>query len=596
MQAEHDVSALCGEVETVLTSLGAETALNWLSPQRSSSADRAKVVVLGEVGTGKTSLINAVVGRPGLLPQTPTSTYVGVGAGSSDLLRVHLRDGNIIDGQLVDISRWMDRACGADAEVAHIEVLLAEPSLTQMTLFDTPGAGAGGSPAEVSPLDALAEATALVFVCSAEAKISLAERAFLRDAAARIEHIVFVLSKVDLLDDLGEQNLHENRETVRDDRRFPPDRFPRLSFLPFSAALADAGARGDQHALQDSGVVALRERLQDIAAQHWHLNQLNELRAIRSALSTGFQVLAERKQFLQTPGDASRELVVTRRNELRERSRTWRSQLSRDIDSACDDVLHQLRARMRRLRHTYEERVGKGGRAEIRSVETDLVEDLCAVQAEILATVTERVTETAVRLFAQAGAHAPVDDLVAQRPDTVENPADYLGDRPRAAARASAGLMDMSTLYIGAMMAKNLHLGPAAPIGVAWALLQRYARHRAADQAELKAWVQTSITDASGEITALVTRTFKRANTFLPDAVEAAFNAALADVDKQKKALDADASVITDESARIERLGSRLVELRQRCDQQQRALAALPAASARSQGHDQNPAPTQTHQ
>lgn len=580
-----DVAGLRRDVHNALAAVGAEMALRWLPPEHHLPADRAKVVVVGEVGTGKTALINALLGRPDLLPTTTTRTYVGVGAGDHDELRVHLRGGEVITGPLTDIGQWMHDAQRRSDQVAHIEVLLAEPWLAELSLFDTPGVAGGDPAAHALTLQALQEATALIFVCSAEAKISVSERNFLKEATRCIEHVTFVLSKVDLLEDLGEQNLRENEETIRNDVRFPPDgRFGDLCFVPFSAALAVEGTRGDEQALADSGVAELRHRLERIVAAHAELARLNEVRAMRSALSEAYRHLGERKKALEDPDRAGRhESLQTRYAKLREHSGSWQRQAARGLDFARDEVRHQLRRDIRDLRSRYDERLATLKKSEFAATEAALLEDLSELQHRTQAAITTHVGEIAQRMFGLAGMEAAADELTEQLPGPREALPDFVSPRPPAPKDPAERARSAQMLYFAYFMSKNLikspHLAPLIPFTtVTWFAYQRRMTGQAADLAGLRNWVSRSITEAQDYLAdEVINHTFKQAEYQLIDGVELAFRNALSEVGEQLKVLNADTADIQREQKRIDTQNDRIHELARRSEAYLRALA--PAAT-----------------
>ena len=103
--AEPDVAGLRRELEAFLTLIGDDRALRWLGPGPSAAPARAKIVVVGEVGTGKSALINALLGRAALLPTAAitagtatTATYVAVGADTAEGIRAFGDDGQVLTG------------------------------------------------------------------------------------------------------------------------------------------------------------------------------------------------------------------------------------------------------------------------------------------------------------------------------------------------------------------------------------------------------------------------------------------------------------------------------------------------------------------
>jgi hypothetical protein len=322
-------------LEAVFRDHNVAGALRLLPPGEPSSEDRAKIVVVGRMGTGKTSLINAVLRWPDFLffPD-PTLTAVTVAAADTAQVRVHCFDGSVvIDDDLDHLTWWLSSNFAGHPQrrgswpglpkwgplvpsveaVDLLEVLLDEPRLARMTLVDTPGIPANRtywpvktqSRAAAATHAAVNDATALVFVCEATQPISAAELDVLAEAAERVEHVVFVLSKVDQLDDGGAQRARDNEGTVRtDSTRFPADRFADLTFLRVNA-FPDPPV----DTLPHSGVIGLEEQLNRIAARYSIYRQLNAMRAMKTAMSRAHATLGEATQSAADERD-SRTTVV----------------------------------------------------------------------------------------------------------------------------------------------------------------------------------------------------------------------------------------------------------------------------------------------
>ncbi len=358
-----------------------------------------------------------------------SNNYVAVGAGTPEELRVHLAGGRVVSHDVAETASVLGPLAGHD--ITHAEILLDEPMLAELTLFDTPGVGGMDSTAISTTLAALEYATAVVFVSSAEAKISIAERNFLAQAAKRIQHVVFVMTKVDLLDDLGEANLEEFKTTVREDsNRFPEERFANLTFVPFSAVLAEDGLHGDTDALADSGLAALRAELDMICIQAGHLGQLNALRSIKSTIAEAYRLLGQRKAALVEPATA--EALAAREVQLRECATTWRADVLLQVRDAREKVRKDLRRRIKDLRDDYNTRLSDARRVDVAFTEAQMKQDLDTLHAKIIDAIRTNVIEIADRVLASIpGADTPVatNEVDARLTHSDETPSDYLAER-----------------------------------------------------------------------------------------------------------------------------------------------------------------------
>lgn len=565
-----DVAQLRAQLEELLPTVGAATALRRLGPAPTDTGGRANIVILGEPSTGKTSLVNAIVGDPGLLPVVPSTSYIAVGGLPDVTVRAYYPDGRSVSGDLALIRGAL--AADADDRPERIEAGIPHPRLTGLTLFDTPGVGAMDCAATELALRAVELATAVVFVVSAAAKISLAERTFLAEAAARVDQVVFVLTKIDAHPE-WEAVLDENIETIRGDfRRFPPGRFDDIAFIPFSARLA-ALSDDDPELAADSGVDTLWEKLDEIAERQARLSEVNALRAIVSTIDDAEAILAERQRTLENPLD-EREFVELslKITQLTASSAVWRNNLSREISAARDAVSTLQRRRITRLRTEYDAELnGKVKPKSIGEIEARIVADLCAMQEEAGRDVRQHLTEIARRLLAEIpGGEEAAEALTGDVPEPAETPSDYLRQRPPAPRDPTELTLGVQAMFIGSSMARTLvaslvgavglaggaagtvAIAASLPVGLVWWRVQRAMRRRAMDVAGLRAWVVESIHAANTEIAADIDRGFRRGfdalhegvAASLTDALEAA-TAARNDLDRARDQAAADLQRVT---------------------------------------------------
>lgn len=597
------VAGLRSDVETAVREVGAEAALRYLPTDAVASVDRAKIVVVGEINSGKTSLINSLLGRPGLLPTTPTNTYAAVGAGTPDELRVHLTGGRLVSHDVAETARVLGTLAGED--ITHAEILLDEPMLAELTLFDTPGVGGVDSAAVSTTLAALEYATAVVFVSSAEAKISIAERNFLAEAAKRIQHVVFVMTKVDLLDDLGEANLEEFKTTVREDsNRFPKERFAQLSFMPFSAVLAEDGLQGDTDAFADSGLAALRAELDKICIQAGHLGQLNALRSIKSTIAEAYRLLDQRKAALVEP--ATTEALAAREVQLRECTATWRADVLLQVRDAREKVRKDLRRRIKDLRDEFSTRLSEPRHVDVAATEIQMKQDLDELHEKTIDAIRTHVIEIANRVLAGIpGADTPVAsdgvDTKLTRPD--ETPSDYLSERQAPPKDPLEMQRSVQETYIfgnmvnsgkamfdsyGDKVAQDGAGGALVGFLVGAGLHAWGARRRKQfnDVNSLRAAFSSWTVEASGELKQDMQDVFERGHLAILGVVESELRVASEMLAEEKRALQLDAKEKRAEERRIESLKERIVPLAQRWRSEHDALMALTAAPSALRSSD----------
>jgi GTP-binding protein EngB required for normal cell division len=162
-----------------------------------------EVAVVGEFKRGKSSLINALLGREvlpvGALPLTAVPTVLERG---EEALLVAFADGRRQQRGLDEIARFVteDANPGNALGVARVTGRLHVPLLDEgVRLVDTPGVGSVHDHNTLSTDAYLPSLDAAVLVTSADPPISKAERAFLERVLEHAVRLFVVLNKADYL-------------------------------------------------------------------------------------------------------------------------------------------------------------------------------------------------------------------------------------------------------------------------------------------------------------------------------------------------------------------------------------------------------------
>ena len=195
-----DVAGLCDE-------LNEPHAAKLIRDEADTAREGAAVVVaVGEKKRGKSSLLNSLIGRPGLLPvDADVATNVHITVGYADPEWARVIDGTSPEGRdipLADIEAYaaLDRETGRPRRdgVSHVDVGLNVPLLADgLILVDTPGVGGLVAGHRMTTMATLTRADALLFVLSGETELTALECQFLRDATERIATVLFVLTQKD---------------------------------------------------------------------------------------------------------------------------------------------------------------------------------------------------------------------------------------------------------------------------------------------------------------------------------------------------------------------------------------------------------------
>jgi hypothetical protein len=228
--------------------------------------DRFNLVVLGEFKRGKTSLVNAILGRPLLptaaVPLTSVVTAVRYGPfARATILRSGLNSREEVPlASLADFITERGNP-GNEKGIASAEVEAPASFLKRgLYLVDTPGVGSLQSESTAATRAFLPEADAAVFVTSTEAPLSRSELSFLESVRTYVRKVFFVVNKVDALGAEERRAVLEFVERALRERL----RIERPRVFPLSARLAlDAKASGADDTLAASGLPALEAVLAD---------------------------------------------------------------------------------------------------------------------------------------------------------------------------------------------------------------------------------------------------------------------------------------------------------------------------------------------
>lgn len=246
-----------------------------------------RVLVAGEAKRGKSTLVNALLGRSvlptGVVPQTALPTTLAYG------------DADRVD---VTYSYSLPEERGLDAledlvteqgnprnqrGVAAVTVRLPAPLLAKgLELVDTPGTGSVYEHNTTVTTGALGRMDAAILVLSADPPISAGERALLRELRAGAVAVFYVLNKVDYLAPSEAAKARRFTEEVLEAEFGAP-----VPVWPVSARLGLAARQhSDDTGVVESGLGAF------IAAFTGYLNERQDADLIRSVAGRGARLAA----------------------------------------------------------------------------------------------------------------------------------------------------------------------------------------------------------------------------------------------------------------------------------------------------------------
>lgn len=176
-----------------------------------------RILVGGEAKRGKSTLTNALLGRPmlptGVTPVTALQTVVR--AGSPERVEVDFLDGSHKEAGLEDLAGYVTQAenPGNRKQVAEVRTILERLPHPRIVFIDTPGIGSVIDHNSEIADKAMQTMDLAVFVLTADAPISRSEATLLARFATLSVDVLVVLNKADLL---AENDVEEAVRFVRD--------------------------------------------------------------------------------------------------------------------------------------------------------------------------------------------------------------------------------------------------------------------------------------------------------------------------------------------------------------------------------------------
>lgn len=556
------------------------------------------MVVVGETNRGKSSLVNALIGQPGLSPvdaNVATSTYLVFSHAESWQARA-CYPGQLatVPIELTELANWVSVAHELpDGQLPprYVEVDGPAQVLTKLTLVDTPGVGGLDSMHGELAAEAAASATALLFVVDASAPFTAGELRFLARMGERVETVLFALSKVDQYRG-WRQVLEANRALLGEHA----PRFADASFHPVSARMAEMAARAPTAEatamLRDrAGIEPLVEALTAmLVGRSLMLAEANTLRALSSALGEVRVRLDAERRALST-GKAEAETLRARKDELtsnrRSSTKGWQVRLRTEIQRTRVEHNHEVSRQMRDVQSWFRQAIDAADPDGLRALPAQVDTALQMVSWRISTSVGTRlnqVTETVLgelfdpdelevirAQFARAGSAAIVLRPADKRPPTAEDKLlVFMG------VTGGFGAGKMVLLPLAGAVAAPVLLVPTIVIGLGAGWWIARTRRHAADKQHMKQWLTESIADARSTLDQLVAEQLIEAESQLALALDDALGRRIASIEEELR--EVDKALRLDASERAKRLSGvdkRLSEVSAGRQRAERLLASI---------------------
>jgi GTPase SAR1 family protein len=475
------------------------------------------LVVIGEVKRGKSSLVNALLGRPGaspvdveittsaflrFLPATDSNTegdttLVYAGGRRQPIDNADMADWVTVDGRRVTDPNVEELPLGA-------EVVVRGLFLPRLTVVDTPGVG-GLNPNHLR-LSTMAteQATMLLMTCDATAPITGPELDFLKAVSGEVDAVVIAVTKID-------KNLRHWRSIIEENRRLLREHAPRFADVPmFGVSSLDATAAltmepGEQRdtALQESGLPQLVACLNAIGSKNDYIHTANALRTARTGLERiGQHLTIQRSAMVGTTTRAELTNEQQRLDELRKKWESgWRDYLARDLNAVQRTTLGHLDHKLEALKSTWRKRLEAAKLEVLRRTPQLFVADMTADVEVVIREVSDELVAAVLKLVS----NLQLDGEVAV--GGLTTPEVHRDDAPHS---RKAGLLDPQTMWMGVLGSRLLGgsvvsgLGLTAfgaavalpvtlAVGGAWVAVNLGFRAVRMGRANLLQWLNTTI-------------------------------------------------------------------------------------------------------
>ena len=464
-----------------------------------SAADRAvqmlnatfragTVVVVGEVKRGKSSLVNALIAQPDLLPVdvltcTSAPIRVAVSHDGPVVPQVTLVRGTEREMILAtELARWvtvdgvgsLQGNTNADLEEAQdppssAEISVRYPDMDGITVVDTPGVGGLDKRAVTAALQEARHAGVLLMVCDASTPITAPEMDILRQAHDSVGGVIVAVTKTD-------KNTRRWRAIVEDNKRLisshmgidvPVVGVSSLRALD-AARCIDPARRAELE--RRSGIAQLRSQLRAQLRQPAAMGQRAALQSITTTLTGIAKTVRDDIRLLAESSTAVEQLEAekTTLERLREESSEFEQRFQRDLAVARTRVTEGLDKALEEVRHEWTQQINADSLRVLRSkpqVFTSQIEtELAVVMEDTVGAMVEEISELASALFPDR------QELIAEIMGTTVaslTPAEVSGHEVE---KKTKDIIDPSVLMMGMIGSGALAaIIPVAPLaGAVW--------------------------------------------------------------------------------------------------------------------------------
>jgi hypothetical protein len=573
----------------------------WVEEIRARRRKNPSAVVVGETNRGKSSLVNALLGQPGLSPvdaDVATATYLVFGHAERWEARA-CYPGQLapVPIDLADLIRWVSAAHELpDGELPprYVEVDGPVELLAKLSIVDTPGVGGLDSVHGELALEAAASATALLFVVDASAPFTVGELNFLASVGERVETVIFALSKVD--------QYRGWRQVLDADQALLAEHAPRFAgatFHPVSARMHELAGKApnpDAAAMlrERSGVQELRAAMESLlVGRAIMLSEANTLRALSTTLGELRVKLDAERRALST-GEAEAEALRARKEELtadrRSSTKGWQVKLRSEVQRTRVENNHEVSRQMRDVQSWFRQAIDVADKDSLAALPGQVDAGLQLVSQRISASVGYRLNQVTDAVLGELFKPDELEVIRSQfaraaRPPVMLRPPDR---RPPTAedkllvfmgVSGGLGLVRGATAMLGIGVAGAAAAIVAVPtivvgLGAGWWIAK--TRKHTADKQHMKQWLTESIADARSTLDQLVAEQLIEAESQLSLALDEALGKRIAGIEEELREVDKALRLDANERAkRLTAVNKRLAEVGSGRDRAEQLLASI---------------------
>lgn len=302
---------------------GTEDDKTALSESLQQLDDFFLLVVVGEFNSGKSAVINALLGTS-LLKEgvTPTTTQINI-----------LQYGE-------EQSRTID-------EDNLVKIRVPVEQLQDLSIVDTPGTNAVIRQHEQITAHFVPRADLVLFITSVDRPFTESERSFLKLIDDWGKKVVFVINKIDNLQ--SDEELEQIIEFVKDNAQKQLQVTPEI--FPISARLASKAKQDNPDLWQSSRFEALEKYLEDTLDEKGRLRYkfLNPIGVGKHLVNRYLGVLDERNQLLQAD--------LTAIQDINSQLEIYRKDMIQDFEYRLADIENYLYEMEQRAQEYFDENI-----------------------------------------------------------------------------------------------------------------------------------------------------------------------------------------------------------------------------------------------